>query len=125
MKWPPLSAIRYLELKFINPTTWWLNLPDQLSILYTISSVFPTALHVRLCTTVEWRRIDAGDGQWRPFVLNGRRSTLRALLMQNLRVNSHFIIQDYEGCFSALFDPTSVDHEYYLRSIRESTVEGS
>jgi hypothetical protein len=104
---------------------WEFDLPHQLSVLHAISPVFPTALRMQITGEVEWWRIQGQDEQWRPRVLSGRGVSLRTLLRNSLGGSSDLRVQDLEGCFAALFDPTSIDHQYYLQELRASAAENS
>jgi hypothetical protein len=97
--------------------TWNLDLLLQLSIVRGIASGFPTVLVVRVTDEVEWRRHCTQDSEWQPFVLRGRKTALRALLMSCLGGNPDSGVKDYSGCFGALFDPSSASDKIYLRHL--------
>jgi len=82
-----------------------------------IASGFSTVLVVRLTDDVEWQRNHRHDNEWRPFVLNGRKTSLRMLLEQRLSTGFDRGVKDYDGCFSSLFNSTSPHDEIYLRHL--------
>jgi hypothetical protein len=123
-KWLESPPIRHLQFNFYmlaTPTKKWdLDLPLQLSMLTEITAVFPTVHRVRITREVEWRRNSSQDERWRPWVLDGQRAILRMMLRNFDGIGER--VQDYEECFAALFDPTSISDKGYLQRLRTSTV---
>jgi hypothetical protein len=72
---------------------------------------------VRITDEVEWRRRHVHDGVWQPSILRGRKCALKAMLKDRLNEHPEHRVKDHNGCFSALFDPSSINDESYLRHL--------
>jgi len=116
-KWPSSPAINSLHLNFWAAPRWSLDLSLQLSMVSELASAFPTVLLVRIMDEVEWRRDHRQNDEWRPFVLSARRVALKTLLKHRLSENLNYVVKDYGGCFSALFQPSSPNDDIYLRRL--------
>ncbi|KAF5354027.1 hypothetical protein D9756_006978 [Leucocoprinus leucothites] len=109
-KWSPNPSVSQLvfELSLAGAFDYvLLNLRLQHEILQDmIEEAFPNVEQVNFLTSIDWRR--SGDGNWRAEIPETKKRHLWALWNDD---PSH--LNDYGGCFEALFDSSNPDFRDY------------